>query len=180
MNAIDEGVRRELWERWMAVMWLRCPDCAATGFGLELTECLDDPEFWQRKPSPFGRTFVSTHQILYQLAGWGFDRAEKDELPTEETLERAMEEILDYGRRGDADGAEWQGTGGPISGVALVPAAEAAEIRIKWKELLEPYVARSVGSALRLEPGQRYVRYFMAGTPLPKVDPEDACHDADN
>jgi hypothetical protein len=113
MNAIDEGVRRELWERWMAVMWLRCPDCAATGFGLELTECLDDPEFWQRKPSPFGRTFVSTHQILYQLAGWGFDRAEKDELPTEETLERAMEEILDYGRRGDADGAEWQGDGRP-------------------------------------------------------------------
>jgi DNA-binding transcriptional ArsR family regulator len=100
-------------------------------------------------------------------------------------VERAMQEILDYGARADGDNPEWQGTGGPIGGVALVSAAEAAEIRAKWKALIEPYFARAVGSGLRLQPGQRYVRYFMAGTPLPELaqpelDQKDARHDADN
>ncbi len=62
---------------------------------------------------------------------------------------------------------------GPIAGVAVVSADEAAEIRAKWKELLAPYLARAVGNGLRLQPGQRYVRYFMAGTPLPGLDPPD-------
>lgn len=93
---------------------------------------------------------------------------------------RAMQEILDYGGRAGADSPEWRGTGGPIDGVALVSAAEAAAIRAKWKELLEPYFARAVGGGLRLQPGQRYLRYFMAGTPLPAFDPEDADHDADH
>jgi DNA-binding transcriptional ArsR family regulator len=91
-------------------------------------------------------------------------------------VERTMQEILDYARRGDADSPAWQGTGGPIGGVALVSAAEAADIKAKWKELLEPYFARAVGGGLRLKPGQRYVRYFMAGTPLPEIDPRDADH----
>jgi DNA-binding transcriptional ArsR family regulator len=95
-------------------------------------------------------------------------------------VERTMQEILDYGGRADADSPEWQGTGGSIGGVALVSAAEAAEIKAKWKELLAPYFARAVGSGLRLQPGQRYLRYFMAGIPLPDFDPEDADHDADH
>jgi DNA-binding transcriptional ArsR family regulator len=95
-------------------------------------------------------------------------------------VERAMQEIIEYARRGDADSPEWQGTGGLIGGVAVVSAAEAAEIKAKWKELLEPYFARAVGGGLRLQPGQRYVRYFMAGTPLAQIDPKDAEHDPDN
>ena len=95
-------------------------------------------------------------------------------------VERAMQEILDYGSRADDHNPEWQGTGSAIVGVALASAAEAAEISAKWKELMEPYFARAVGSGLRLQPGQRYVRYFMAGTPLPEFDPKDADHDADN
>ena len=95
-------------------------------------------------------------------------------------VERAMQENLDYGGRADADSPEWQGTGGAISGVALVSAAEAAEISAKWKQLLEPYFARAVGGGLRLQPGQRYLRYFMAGTPLPALYPEDADHDDDH
>jgi DNA-binding transcriptional ArsR family regulator len=93
-------------------------------------------------------------------------------------VERTMQEILDYARRGDADSSDWQGTGGLVGGVALVSAAEAAEIKAKWKELVEPYFARAVGGGLRLKPGQRYVRYFMAGTPLQAIDPRDADHDA--
>jgi DNA-binding transcriptional ArsR family regulator len=86
-------------------------------------------------------------------------------------VERAMHEILDYGARADGDDPGARGFGGPIGGVAVVSAAEATEIRAKWKELLAPYLARTAGSGLRLQPGQRYVRYFMAGTPLPDLDP---------
>jgi DNA-binding transcriptional ArsR family regulator len=85
-------------------------------------------------------------------------------------VERAMHEILDYAARADGDNPEMHGFGGPIGALAVVSAAEAAEIRAKWKELLEPYLARAAESGLRLEPGQRYVRYFMAGTPLPDLD----------
>jgi DNA-binding transcriptional ArsR family regulator len=98
----------------------------------------------------------------------------------EVVVERAMQEILDYGRSASADSPDWQGTGSLAGGVALVSAAEAAAIKTKWKELLEPYFARAVGSGLRLRPGQRYVRYFMAGTPLPALDSKDAVHDTDN
>jgi DNA-binding transcriptional ArsR family regulator len=93
-------------------------------------------------------------------------------------VERAMQEILDYAARVDADDPEWNG--GVLGGVAVVSAAEALEIRAKWKELLEPYFARAVGSGLRLQPGQRYVRYFMAGTPLPELDSKDADDDTDD
>jgi DNA-binding transcriptional ArsR family regulator len=95
-------------------------------------------------------------------------------------VERAMEEILDYGRRATADSPQWQAASGPISGVALVSAAEAEEIRARWKDLMEPYFTRAIGSGLRLEPGQRHVRYFMAATPLPEFDPEDADHGRDS
>jgi DNA-binding transcriptional ArsR family regulator len=88
-------------------------------------------------------------------------------------VERVMHEILDYAGRPEAAHPDVRGFGGPISGVAVVSAAEATEIRTKWKELLEPYLARAIGSGSRLEPGQRFIRYFMAGTPLPDLDPRE-------
>jgi DNA-binding transcriptional ArsR family regulator len=92
-------------------------------------------------------------------------------------VERVMHEILDYAARADDDNPD--GFGGPIAGVAVVSAAEAGEIRAKWKELLAPYLLRAVGSGRRLPPGQRHVRYFMAGTPLPDLDePKDNVNDA--
>jgi len=63
MNAIDQGVRQELWERRMAVQWLRCADCADTVEGVELAQHVDQPEFRVRK-----RTFISSHAFLFQLA----------------------------------------------------------------------------------------------------------------
>jgi DNA-binding transcriptional ArsR family regulator len=95
-------------------------------------------------------------------------------------VERTMKDIVDYAERADAQSQQWRSVAGPISLVAVVSADEAAELRAKWRELLEPYAARAVGSGLRLQPGQRYVRYFMAGTPLPDIDPKDADHDADD
>ncbi len=94
--------------------------------------------------------------------------------------ERAMQEILDYAGRQDGGEPGWAGAAGIMSGVAVMSAQEAADLREKWKALLEPYFARAVGSGLRLGPGQRYVRYFMAGTPLPALDQEDGSDDAQN
>ena len=92
-------------------------------------------------------------------------------------VERVMHEILDYAARADDDNPD--GFGGLIAGVAVVSAAEAGEIRAKWKELLAPYLLRAVGSGRRLPPDQRHVRYFMAGTPLPDLDePKDNINDA--
>jgi DNA-binding transcriptional ArsR family regulator len=97
-------------------------------------------------------------------------------------VERALQQILDYGRRQPGEQSEWRDKGGLVSGVALLTAAEAAEVKAQWKALLEPYFARAVAGGLRLQAGQRHVRYFMAAAPLPDLDlsDEDAGHDADD
>ncbi|HUD77118.1 MAG TPA: helix-turn-helix domain-containing protein [Streptosporangiaceae bacterium] len=85
-------------------------------------------------------------------------------------VEREMQAILERAQRQDGDIAEWRGTEGPLAGVAVMSADEVTEVRRKITELLEPYFARAVSSGPRLPPGQRYVRYFLAGTPMPELD----------
>jgi DNA-binding transcriptional ArsR family regulator len=84
-------------------------------------------------------------------------------------VQRAMQAIFDYAGREDSEPEEWRGKAVVTGGVAVLTAAEAAEVKARWKALLEPYYARAVAGGLRLEPGQRHVRYFMAGTPLPQL-----------
>jgi DNA-binding transcriptional ArsR family regulator len=84
--------------------------------------------------------------------------------------EREMQAILERAERRDDDVAEWRGTEGPLTGVAVMSADEVTEVRHKLIELLEPYFARAVSSGPQLPPGQRYVRYFLAGTPMPELD----------
>jgi predicted ArsR family transcriptional regulator len=50
-----------------------------------------------------------------------------------------------------------------ISAIALLSAEDVAEIKEKWKAILEPYLAKTQAHP---QPGQRYVRYFMAATPI--------------
>jgi hypothetical protein len=85
-------------------------------------------------------------------------------------VEREMQAILERAQLQDGDIAEWRGTEGPLAGVAVMSADEVTEVRRKITELLEPYFARAVSSGPRLPPGQRYVRYFLAGTPMPELD----------
>jgi len=85
-------------------------------------------------------------------------------------VEREMQAILERAQRQDDDIAEWRGTEGPLAGVAVMSADEVTEVRRTITELLEPYFARAVSSGPRLPPGQRYVRYFLAGTPMPELD----------
>lgn len=94
-------------------------------------------------------------------------------------VEREMQVILDDVQREQRDPA-WRDKGGLVTGVAVMSPEEAAEIKEQWLAMLEPYFARAVGSGLQLEHGQRYVRYFMAGTPLRQPHSGDGENDSDD
>jgi hypothetical protein len=108
-------------------------------------------------------------------------------------VEREMQAILNYAEREDDAKREDDATpagqhqvpaGRPqpsiVTAVTVMTADDAAEIKEKWKALIEPYVARTQASNLQLQPGQRYVRYFMAATPIPDLDPEDNENESDD
>lgn len=86
----------------------------------------------------------------------------------EVVLQRSMQAILDFSRR-DTETGPWRDAATLSSGVAVMTADEAAELKRRWKEMLAPYLARAAGAGLTLRPGQRHVRYVMAGTPLPEL-----------
>lgn len=85
-------------------------------------------------------------------------------------IEREARAMLDRVDRGADD---WPDRSGPVAAVALVTRAEAAELRERWKALLEPYLDRTRTADRARRPDQHYVRYFMAATPLPTFDPEE-------
>jgi DNA-binding transcriptional ArsR family regulator len=85
-------------------------------------------------------------------------------------VQRSMQAILDYAERLEGDSEEWRRAAGLVAGVAVMTAAEAAEVRAQCKALLEPYFARAVAGGLKPQAGQRHVRFFVAGTPLPDLD----------
>jgi DNA-binding transcriptional ArsR family regulator len=87
-------------------------------------------------------------------------------------VQRAAQAMLDFADRQDADSQHWHGKAGLISAVAVLTPDEAAELRRQWKALLEPYLTRHGEPRL---PGQRYVRYLLAATPL--ADTEEAGSD---
>lgn len=142
---------------------------------------------------------------LRQLAKYGFvedagpgdDRRERQwritevrlRLPGHDTVsrelhvvyvQRAMQEMLDRAARLPDESPDWRDKGGAVGGVALLSPAEYEQVTEQFIALLEPYFKRAVGSGLRPDPGQRYVRFFMAGTPLPEIDPKDGEDDADD
>jgi DNA-binding transcriptional ArsR family regulator len=98
-------------------------------------------------------------------AGDGLARRELERL----IVEREMQAILAYAERDDGEFPDWRHKAGVVSAVAVLSPDEAAELKDQWKALLEPYVARAAGSKLRLQPGQRYVRCFMAASPQPEI-----------
>jgi DNA-binding transcriptional ArsR family regulator len=91
-------------------------------------------------------------------------------------IEREMQAILGYAERTDGEFPRWQHKAGIVSAVAVMSPDEAAAVKEQWKALIEPYVTRAAGSGLRLQPGQRYVRYLMAATPLPEIGMGDGGH----
>lgn len=85
-------------------------------------------------------------------------------------VEREARAILDSVDRKDRDSREWRDVAGTMTAVAVLSAADAAEIRRQWQALLEPFLA---GAGSAPGPGQRRVRYFLAATPLPEAGIQD-------
>jgi DNA-binding transcriptional ArsR family regulator len=91
-------------------------------------------------------------------------------------VERATRAILDYVDRGD-QGLRSESAGVTAAIVTLGP-QEAAELKRKWRELLEPYLvtgrstgAESDGSEPR--PEREHIRVFMALTPMASMERTD-------
>jgi DNA-binding transcriptional ArsR family regulator len=93
-------------------------------------------------------------------------------------VERAMQAILDYSLQAEAESPEWRDHNLVAGGVAVMTAQETALVKEQLMALLEPYFARSVGAGLRPQPGERHVRYFVAGTPMPDLSKEDGKHES--
>ena len=85
-------------------------------------------------------------------------------------VERETQAIFEYVDSGA--GAEPRNqAGGIVAAVAAVSAEEAAELKRKWRELLEPYLvtARSAGAGPDGSgpgPDREHIRVFMAMTPM--------------
>jgi DNA-binding transcriptional ArsR family regulator len=95
-------------------------------------------------------------------------------------VEREMRAILDYGERQEGEDSAWRHKAGLMTAVAVMSADDVADLREKWKALLEPYIARSEAGGHQLRTGQRHVRYFMAATPIPDLEPGESKHDSDD
>ncbi|MEE4541185.1 helix-turn-helix domain-containing protein [Streptomyces sp. V4-01] len=99
-------------------------------------------------------------------------------------VEREMQAILDHAERRDAEAPRWRDAQSIVSAVASVTPAEAAELKERWKALLEPYIARArAGGGSAAEAAgreQRHIRYFMAATPLTALDRGDHGDDTDD
>jgi DNA-binding transcriptional ArsR family regulator len=97
-------------------------------------------------------------------------------------VERELRAVLDWVDHKDAESAEWRGQATIVSAIAILSVEEAAELKARMKDLIEPYLARAEAGAgpaddsgdaaaeRLLQPGQRAVRFFMAATPLPLLE----------
>ncbi len=82
-------------------------------------------------------------------------------------VEREAKAILSNRERRDSD-PTWSDASTVFAAVAILTAEEATDLKAKWKALIEPYVGRD--RQADLTPDRRYVRYFMAATPMPVLD----------
>jgi hypothetical protein len=100
-------------------------------------------------------------------------------------VERETQAILDHVDRGGGQGPEGAGAG-ILAGLVAVNAEEAAELKRRWRELIEPYLvttpptgaapATSAGAGADTgsgdggrQPERRHLRVFMAMTPMASI-----------
>jgi predicted ArsR family transcriptional regulator len=88
-------------------------------------------------------------------------------------VEREAQAILDFIDRDGSAGDH----AGIATALALVSADEAAQLKAQWLALLEPYLARTEGIEDQRSAGRRFVRYFLAATPLPEHHAEESIDD---
>ena len=90
-------------------------------------------------------------------------------------VDREARAILDYA---DRDGGEKAASAGIFTGIAAVTEEEAAELKRKWRELIDPYLvtAQSAGArpdGAERQPDRELIRVFMAMTPMASITGTD-------
>ena len=97
-------------------------------------------------------------------------------------IEREAARALDWVDRATGESAEWRDAVRGMAATVRLSPAEAAGINAGWHALLAPYLARDAAEAAAdpaesaddtADDDRRYVRYFMAASPLPRTDPTD-------
>ena len=92
---------------------------------------------------------------------------------------RETERVLEYLDREPGEPAEWRNAAVPAAATIPLSAADLADIKDRWSQVLAPYLAQAEANDAQLQPGQRYVRFFLAASPLPDLDLGDSEVDAD-
>jgi DNA-binding transcriptional ArsR family regulator len=118
------------------------------------------------------RAAVAQSRLSVRI-GAGSDLAVRQEIEAL-MVQREMQAVLNYSRRPEGADPEWQRKAGIVSAMAVLSPDESAAIKEKWIALLTPYITRARAEGSQLQPGQRYVRYFMAATPLQEREPRDS------
>ncbi len=83
---------------------------------------------------------------------------------------RETERVLEYLDRKPGEPAEWRNAAVPAAATIPLSAAELVHIKDRWSQVLAPYLAQAEANDAQLQPGQRYVRFFLAASPLPDLD----------
>ncbi|WP_370093568.1 helix-turn-helix domain-containing protein [Streptacidiphilus sp. MAP12-20] len=81
--------------------------------------------------------------------------------------QRGLREVLDWIDRRENESAEWREQSDLVSAIAVLTAEQAAELKARMWELIQPHLLPAGAEVRELGPGERAVRYFMAATPLP-------------
>jgi DNA-binding transcriptional ArsR family regulator len=81
-------------------------------------------------------------------------------------VEREARAVLDHEARRDEEDPPWRDAARLTAGVAVLSAAEIAELERQWLALLEPFLTRQRDGA-EFGPDRRPVRLLLAATPLP-------------
>jgi len=93
---------------------------------------------------------------------------------------REAERIVEYFGRGVDEPAEWRRVAAPKVVTIPLSDADVAEIKGRWNEILAPYMAKAEANDMKLEAGQRYVRFFLAAAPLPHFEQDLELGESDN
>jgi DNA-binding transcriptional ArsR family regulator len=117
------------------------------------------------------RQWRTTQQRLSIRSGTGGDAVARQQIERL-VVERELQAILDYSQRPNGASPEWQHKAGIVTMMAVLSPDDAADLKEKWIALIAPYTAAARADG-HPQPGQRYVRYFMAATPLPEPEPGD-------
>jgi DNA-binding transcriptional ArsR family regulator len=118
------------------------------------------------------RLWQLTTRRLSFTAGRGSDATVTRQLAQVMT-KRESERILAYLDRRPDEPEQWQQADLLTTVTLPLSAAELAEIKAGWKDLIAPYLAKAEAEDMKPLAGQRHVRFFLAAAPQPELETGD-------